>query len=68
VLKELSARRGRKAGPLPSPRQNRSRQQNSLLFDVRTALFALPFAAAQRTDAKATKKCRASFRVHGQVS
>ena len=41
VLKELSARRGRKAGPLPSPRQNRSRQQNSLLFDVRTALFAL---------------------------
>jgi len=41
VLKELSARRGREAGPLPSPRQNRSRQQNSLLFDVRTALFAL---------------------------
>ena len=35
VLKELSARRGREAGPLPSPRQNRSRQQNSLLFDVR---------------------------------
>jgi transposase len=32
VLKELSAPRGRKAGPLPSPRQNRSRQQNSLLF------------------------------------
>jgi transposase len=41
VLKELSIRRGRKAGPLPSPRQNRSRQQNSLLFDVRAALFAL---------------------------
>ncbi len=41
VLKELSARRGREAGPLPLPRQNRSRQQNSLLFDVRTALFAL---------------------------
>src|SRR5271167_1580778 len=41
VLKELSVRRGRKTGPLPSPRQNRSRQQNSLLFDVRAALFAL---------------------------
>src|SRR5450830_1615673 len=41
VLKELSARRGHEVGPLPSPRQNRSRQQNSLLFDVRTALFAL---------------------------
>jgi transposase len=39
VLTELS--RGRDAGPLPSPRQNRSRQQNSLLFDVRAALFAL---------------------------
>jgi transposase len=41
VLKELSICRGRKAGPLPSPRQNRSRQQNSSLFDVRAALFAL---------------------------
>src|ERR1700684_3977629 len=41
VLKELSVRRGRKAGPLPAPRQNRSRQQNSLVFDVRAALFAL---------------------------
>jgi transposase len=40
-LKELSICRGRKAGPLPSPRQNRSRQQNSSLFDVRAALFAL---------------------------
>jgi transposase len=41
VLKELSICRGRKAGPLLSPRQNRSRQQNSSLFDVRAALFAL---------------------------
>ena len=41
VLKELSIRRGRQAGPLPSPRWYRSRQQNSLLFDVRAALFAL---------------------------
>ena len=39
--KELSIRRGRQAGPLPSPRWYRSRQQNSLLFDVRAALFAL---------------------------
>src|SRR6202790_1583713 len=41
VLKELSIRRARQAGPLPSPRRYRSRQQNSLLFDVRAALFAL---------------------------
>jgi len=41
VLKELSVCRGRKGGQLPAARQNRSRQQNSLLFDVRAALFAL---------------------------
>lgn len=40
VLKELSVRRGRQGGQLPAAR-NRSRQQNSLLFDVRAALFAL---------------------------
>src|ERR1700719_812775 len=32
VLKELSVRRGRKAGPLPPPRQNRARPQHYLLF------------------------------------
>ena len=41
MLKELSVRRGRKGGKLPAVRQNRSPQQNSLLFDVRAALFAL---------------------------
>jgi transposase len=41
VLKELSVRRGREEGQLPAARQNRSSQQNSLLFDVRAALFAL---------------------------
>jgi transposase len=41
VLKELSILRGREAGPLPSPRGHRSRQQNALVFDVRAALFAL---------------------------
>ena len=41
VLRELSIRRGREAGPLPSPRRYRSRQQNALVFDVRAALFAL---------------------------
>jgi len=42
VLKELSVRRGRQRGQLPAARKNnRSRQQNSLLFDVRAALFAL---------------------------
>ena len=41
VLKELSILRGREAGPLPSPRRHRSRQQNALVFDVRAALFAL---------------------------
>jgi transposase len=41
VLKELSIRRSREAGPLPSPRQRRRRQSNALDFDVRAALFAL---------------------------
>src|SRR6201997_4603938 len=41
VLKELSIRRGREAGPLPSPRRPLSRQPNALVFDVRAALFAL---------------------------
>ncbi|MGY3545613.1 hypothetical protein ACVW0W_001380 [Bradyrhizobium sp. USDA 4469] len=41
MLKELSVHRGRKGGKLPAVRQNRSPQQNSLLFDVRAALFAL---------------------------
>src|SRR5271169_3822418 len=41
VLKELSICRGREAGPLPSPRQRMRRQPNGMLFDVRTALFAL---------------------------
>ena len=40
VLKGLSVHRGRE-GQLPAARQNRSSQQNSLLFDVRAALFAL---------------------------
>jgi transposase len=41
VLKELSIRRGREAGPLPSARQRVRRQPNGLDFDVRAALFAL---------------------------
>ena len=41
VLKGLSVHRGREEGQLPAARQNRSSQQNSLLFDVRAALFAL---------------------------
>jgi transposase len=41
VLKELSIRRGREAGPLPSLRRRISRQPNGLDFDVRAALFAL---------------------------
>src|SRR6201982_1698603 len=41
VLKELSVPRGREGGQLPAPRQNRSHQQNAMLFDVRAALFAL---------------------------
>jgi transposase len=41
VLNELSIRRGREAGPLPSPRQRRRRPPNALDFDVRAALFAL---------------------------
>jgi transposase len=41
VLKELSIRRGREAGPLPSPRRRISPHPNALAFDVRAALFAL---------------------------
>lgn len=41
VLKQLSFRRGRKVGPLPSPRRGMRRQPNGPVFDVRGALFAL---------------------------
>ena len=41
VLKQLSFRRGREVGPLPSPRRGMRRQPNGPEFDVRTALFAL---------------------------
>jgi transposase len=41
VLKQLSFRRGRVVGPLPSPRQGMRRQPNGPEFDVRAALFAL---------------------------
>src|SRR6201988_1923670 len=41
VLKQLSLRRGREVGSLPSPRRGMRRQPNGPGFDVRTALFAL---------------------------
>lgn len=41
VLKQLSFRRGRMVGPLPSPRRGMRRQPNGPEFDVRAALFAL---------------------------
>ena len=41
VLRQLSFRRGREVGPLPSPRRNKRRQPNGPEFDVRAALFAL---------------------------
>lgn len=41
VLKQLSFRRGREVGPLPSPRRGMRRQPNGPEFDVRAALFAL---------------------------
>jgi transposase len=41
VLKQLSFRRGREVGPLPSARRGMRRQPNGPGFDVRGALFAL---------------------------
>jgi transposase len=41
VLKQLSFRRGREVGPLPSRRPGMRRQLNGPEFDVRAALFAL---------------------------
>jgi transposase len=41
VLKQLSFRRGREVGPLPSRRPGMRRQPNGPEFDVRAALFAL---------------------------
>jgi transposase len=41
ILKQLSFRRGREVGSLPSPRRGMRRQPNSPAFDVRAALFAL---------------------------
>jgi transposase len=41
VLKQLSFRRSRKVGPLPSPRRGMRWQPNGPVFDVRAALFAL---------------------------
>jgi transposase len=41
VLKQLSFRRGREVGPLPSARRGMRRQPNGPGFDVRAALFAL---------------------------
>nr|WP_309500939.1 transposase [Bradyrhizobium arachidis] len=41
LLKELSVPHGREGGQLPAARQNRSHQQNAMLFDVRAALLAL---------------------------
>ena len=41
VLKQLSFRRGREVGPLPSPRRGMRRQPNGPEFDVRAALFVL---------------------------
>jgi transposase len=41
ILKQLSFRRGREVGSLPSPRRGLRRQPNSPAFDVRAALFAL---------------------------
>jgi transposase len=41
VLKQLSFRRGREVGPLPSPRRGMRRQPNGPEFDVCAALFVL---------------------------
>ena len=41
VLKQLSFRRGREVGPLPSQRPGMRRQPNGPEFDVRATLFAL---------------------------
>jgi transposase len=41
VLKQLSFRRGREVGPLPSRRPGMRRQPNGPEFDVRATLFAL---------------------------
>lgn len=41
VLRQLSLRRGRESGSLPSPRRRMNRQPNGPGFDVRAALFAL---------------------------